>query len=367
MVAHQIRWVSYILEATKCGSMDFKNRSRKIARKRFWREYDKSEYQCPDCGRGVEEIRSQTFEVHHIDGDPYNNSMDNLVGLCRLCHNIREGKKPSLNEIKELRRQTSGETTNTVNGSDVEHLEPESKIEDYSEVEIAASYLFHELEEYLIRSAKFAPSKSATLKFKNGEGIYLNSGYHVEAEQTINCLKEKIGEDFGAEETVERVNEALDCCDVNPLKRGGWIGWEQTMIGENCRDIRRVESFESYFNIALKELISKFDPESDRVFESVDELDNVEFSYAPKKGVIDWGDGRLIFFKVLEYDDFMSEWGCDDEEIARQLHAHGVATAIHDISNGCYRMIDLEDDFVQEWVGRDYSGMEENYEDYSRN
>lgn len=102
-----MRWVSYILETTKCGSMGYKQRSRNLARSRFWDNHDHDSYECPDCGRGLDEIRSDTFEVHHKDGDAYNNSMENLVALCRPCHNIREGKKPSLNEIKHLLNQNT--------------------------------------------------------------------------------------------------------------------------------------------------------------------------------------------------------------------------------------------------------------------
>ena len=75
-----------------------------MARQSYWAERDKSEYNCPDCGRGQEQLRSG-FEVHHIDGDPTNNKIGNLVALCRPCHNIREGKKPSLNELRLIQEQ----------------------------------------------------------------------------------------------------------------------------------------------------------------------------------------------------------------------------------------------------------------------
>jgi DNA-directed RNA polymerase subunit RPC12/RpoP len=83
---------------------EYKSRSRQIARDRFWSDKNKSEYDCPDCSRSYDEI-DDTFEVHHKDGEPHNNSMSNLVALCPLCHKLRENKKPSISEIKQLREQ----------------------------------------------------------------------------------------------------------------------------------------------------------------------------------------------------------------------------------------------------------------------
>ena len=45
-------------------------------------------FKCQECGR-----RSSRFgyykglDVHHIDGNPTNNCLDNLITLCRSCHN----------------------------------------------------------------------------------------------------------------------------------------------------------------------------------------------------------------------------------------------------------------------------------------
>lgn len=87
-----------------------KDKHRRLARERFWTEYEKGEYECPDCGRTFEETQNP-FEVHHKDGDAHNNSLDNLVGVCRACHNLREGKKPSKAEIKSLRDSLHEEKT----------------------------------------------------------------------------------------------------------------------------------------------------------------------------------------------------------------------------------------------------------------
>jgi len=86
-----------------------KTTSRRIARKRFWQEHDRETYECPDCDRTEDELEG-SLEVHHKDGSPYDNRLENLVGLCRLCHNIREGKKPPLSEIESLRQQTGEES-----------------------------------------------------------------------------------------------------------------------------------------------------------------------------------------------------------------------------------------------------------------
>lgn len=79
-----------------------KNRTQEFARERFWGEHDTQSYQCPDCGRGRDELRDG-FEMYHKDGNVYDNRIDNLIGLCRPCHNLRKGKKPSFEDIRRLR------------------------------------------------------------------------------------------------------------------------------------------------------------------------------------------------------------------------------------------------------------------------
>lgn len=84
--------------------MSAKSKSRQKARSLYWGKHNKQSYECPDCGRHSDQLRTG-FEVHHIDGNPKNNSLDNLVGLCRPCHNIRERKKPSFNELSLIQEQ----------------------------------------------------------------------------------------------------------------------------------------------------------------------------------------------------------------------------------------------------------------------
>lgn len=81
-----------------------KNSSRTIARKRFWSENDKSQYSCADCNRTEQEIQG-TFEVHHKNGNPYDNRLENLVGVCSVCHAIREDRKPSDSALQNALRQ----------------------------------------------------------------------------------------------------------------------------------------------------------------------------------------------------------------------------------------------------------------------
>ena len=89
-----------------------KNRTRGKARKKFWSEHDKRTYECPDCGRRETQLR-YGFEVHHIDGEPMNNDLNNLIGLCRPCHNVREGKKPSVAEIELIQEQMRKQSLKT--------------------------------------------------------------------------------------------------------------------------------------------------------------------------------------------------------------------------------------------------------------
>lgn len=45
--------------------------------------------ECADCGMPESSHRdefNQRLHVHHIDGDEYNNDIDNLVALCARCH-----------------------------------------------------------------------------------------------------------------------------------------------------------------------------------------------------------------------------------------------------------------------------------------
>jgi len=54
--------------------------ARSDARELYWSEYNRARYRCPRCGG------SEAIEVHHQDGDPFHNTLSNLIGLCHGCH-----------------------------------------------------------------------------------------------------------------------------------------------------------------------------------------------------------------------------------------------------------------------------------------
>jgi len=88
---------------------NFESRSRRLAREAYWEKHDRDTYECPDCGRTQGEIQG-VFEVHHKNGEPMDNRPENQIALCRLCHNLREGKKPSLQHIERLRSELNSNT-----------------------------------------------------------------------------------------------------------------------------------------------------------------------------------------------------------------------------------------------------------------
>ena len=83
---------------------DFKKRSRSMARDVFWQDRDRDAYECTDCSRTGDEVAG-SFEVHHKDGNPYNNNPENLVGLCKACHALREDRRPSKDSLRRIMQQ----------------------------------------------------------------------------------------------------------------------------------------------------------------------------------------------------------------------------------------------------------------------
>ena len=114
--------------------MSMKDSHRRLARKRYWERHNRETYTCPDCGRAEEQVYGK-FEVHHQGGSAYDNRIENLVGLCRMCHNLREGKKPSLREIEALRDQVRNSR---------QREEEVGAIEDIRSIYLAGTMNYHE-------------------------------------------------------------------------------------------------------------------------------------------------------------------------------------------------------------------------------
>lgn len=99
---------------------------RQQAREKFWNSHDRGEYECADCGRCEDELL-ENFEVHHIDGDVSNNASENLIGVCQVCHNLREGKRASVRKTSHLISQFSGDKIDYSNAVPVCRDEDEYK------------------------------------------------------------------------------------------------------------------------------------------------------------------------------------------------------------------------------------------------
>lgn len=63
--------------------------ARNAHREFYWQVYDYNNYRCPDCGRSTAAV--ERFEVHHLDRDPRNGRLSNLVAVCKRCHTWRHG------------------------------------------------------------------------------------------------------------------------------------------------------------------------------------------------------------------------------------------------------------------------------------
>lgn len=64
---------------------------------------------CENCGWGEENQFTKTvpLEIHHIDGNPYNNSVNNLQLLCPNCHSLTKNWKGSnKNSLREYRKKS---------------------------------------------------------------------------------------------------------------------------------------------------------------------------------------------------------------------------------------------------------------------
>jgi len=73
------------------------NQAREDHRSLYWHMHDYESYTCPDCGRGVDEVEG--FDIHHIDRDPLNGALWNLIGVCRRCHGWRHGDRSDISGL----------------------------------------------------------------------------------------------------------------------------------------------------------------------------------------------------------------------------------------------------------------------------
>ena len=84
------------LKAGKVSGMKGKTNISGHIRRYLFIKYDSS---CQKCGWSEVNIKTKRvpLEVHHIDGDHYNNGLSNLELLCPNCHSIT-GTFKSLNK-----------------------------------------------------------------------------------------------------------------------------------------------------------------------------------------------------------------------------------------------------------------------------
>lgn len=63
------------------------------------------EDKCEICGISEWQGKKIPLELHHKDGDHYNNNLDNLQILCPNCHSIQPGNSGAANALKEYREE----------------------------------------------------------------------------------------------------------------------------------------------------------------------------------------------------------------------------------------------------------------------
>lgn len=162
----------------------FKDKSRSIARELYWKKHDRDSYKCPDCGRGEADVVGG-FEVHHQNGEPMDNRPENHVGLCRLCHNLREGKKPSKKQIRHLRSQRKNhqEGKNTSGGGK-------------GSVYLAGSMDYESSEHQSWRSSVAERGDRGTYKYTGDTSLQINSPTEVSFSHGGGIVDEIAGKDM---------------------------------------------------------------------------------------------------------------------------------------------------------------------------
>jgi len=211
----------------------FKDKSRRIARERYWEENDRSEYTCPDCGRKESEI-SEWFEVHHKNGEPMDNRPENHVALCPACHNLREDKKPSIEQIRRLRDEVSEDKTTEQNNSAQEVLE------HYLEL-----YEGH-AEDHWRKFERKNPDVDEDGNDKNRGGKLTLSnmgvgelvGFHYGYYQATECLTDGLREDVLPKVSTQAETERR--AEENKKPSDNSLNWYSKMLQENEIDMVEV-------------------------------------------------------------------------------------------------------------------------------
>lgn len=162
----------------------FKDRSRRLARESYWETHDRDSYECPDCGRTEDEIRG-SFEVHHKNGEPLDNRPENRVALCRVCHNLREDKKPSIEEIRHLRSQAANEED-----------ESDDEMSGTPSVYLAGSMDDDSAEHDTWRASVAEYGDRGTYKYTGSTPIQINSPTEVSTSHGCGVVKDIAGSDM---------------------------------------------------------------------------------------------------------------------------------------------------------------------------
>lgn len=75
-------------------------RLRDTSRSLYWETYDRESAECVVCGR-----RNVPLEVHHRDGDPFNNHLINLVAVCHPCHKAEHARRCRRKRVSEWKKK----------------------------------------------------------------------------------------------------------------------------------------------------------------------------------------------------------------------------------------------------------------------
>ena len=73
------------------------------------RVYQEAQSQCPFCG----ESEVATFQIHHIDSDPTNNAIENLILTCASCHSKITAGLIFLQKVMQVKHSLSSNLEST--------------------------------------------------------------------------------------------------------------------------------------------------------------------------------------------------------------------------------------------------------------